>query len=198
MKKLIFLLCIVLFFSCSKKNTKVDNTTAVLKEVLNLKSAESQRLAFSEILTPEERLQVWSNRLQEILLTQELSNVQRNLIVNLRKKLKTEIFQESKCRDQFKKGFLEQWKTEAVAAFGPTKAHFYFASLKSLNSLNSVGLSTVLTPADDEVSGEKNCNCNKESAFSCVWNTRECLSVACTKTSGCGALFLFACDGRCN
>lgn len=97
-----FLCSLIIFaIACSKKENVTKSEDLLIEEVLNLKSVESQRLAFSQLLTPQQQSDIWHRRINQMMKENVLNQKQKDVVLLLKVKLNSEVFGNPQKRDVF-------------------------------------------------------------------------------------------------
>lgn len=189
MKKLFLTLSIavLLFCSCSNNETNdLQNRETKISAVLNEKNYDTQKIMY-RMLSNEDKLQIWQNKIDNMILNDKLNKEQINLIEDLRSNLTAELFDQKKnndAREIFKSVYVKKFINKAQFLFKPE----YFASnFYELN--NKVSFD----------SDKPDCTCNQSSIWSCAMQSNDCQSSDKCKTTsdGCGFLTMSSCNGRC-
>ncbi len=181
---------IILAISCTKKENATKSEDLLIEDVLSLKNVESQRLAFSQLLTPQQQSDVWHRRINQMMKENVLNQKQKDVVLLLKANLNSDVFGNPQKRDEFLNQFVNSWQKEAMNHLGYALIYKYFVNIKNANTAND----EEIPPYDNGLSG---CNCNTSSSFSCI-GRNECTNSYCNSSnSGCGFLWLYSCNARC-
>lgn len=189
MKKLLLTLIasVILFSSCSNNEANdLQNNESKISSVLNETNYDTQKIMY-QILSKENKLQIWEDKIDNMILNDDLNNDQIDLIKDLRSNLNAQIFDESEnndVREIFKNVYVKNFIKRAQFLFEPG----YFES-------NFYTLNNKVAP----IGSQPGCTCNKTSIYSCAGNTSDCQSSSSCDTTadGCGFLTMFECNGKC-
>ncbi|GHN02086.1 hypothetical protein WSM22_35750 [Cytophagales bacterium WSM2-2] len=162
------------------QNSTDDNLSInKVNNVMTLTGA-SQKLAY-QMLTPNEKVTIWTNKLQGHLMSNFYNSNQKALISELKDQINSGILE--KDRNEITK-FQNSWLKRASASF--SKPFLYKIAF-------SISDKVIVFDAPAK------CECNKESVFSCtIDDTYTCQTSNCIVQSyGCGFLWSYVCDGMC-
>jgi hypothetical protein len=188
MRNKIFYLTTFLFFfflSCSKTK-ETSSVKSLVDEVLLIENQAAQRIAFSEILNPREKSQLFIRRIDAMIIDNTFTKEQLYLIQQLRSKITPAIYKNNEGKELFMREFGNAWIKTALQKIDETIIYSYLVNMSDVNSKKaSAALSS-------------DCNCNRSSSFSCMGRD-ECRNSSCGGSSyGCGFGWLWACNGRCS
>lgn len=189
MKKFISTFCVafLLLLSCTK-NEDISNTNDVNQQKVNMtlneKDYETQKSMYN-LLSASEKYFIWDNKVNDLLKDEKLNNSQKSVLLDLKNNLSVTIFDSESLNDE-----AEIFKNVYAVNF-LKKANKHFTSDYVLSNLFS--LSKIYT-------GEGSCTCSNDSSVTCGIGTGiNCGAAVCkATTSGCGFLWDYACNGRCN
>lgn len=190
MKKLLLLLSICfLLFSCSE--SQQDDSKLI--ELKNEQNSNTQRIMFN-LLSKEEKLRYWTDKIELLLGSNSLRDNQRNLLNELKNSLNTTIFdteiEENDEREIFINVYCKDFIDRARVEFSDDYLNENFFTFRIIKSITS-----------DEIVGgaREDCTCKKGAYFTCGIGTGVfCGTADCQVLSdGCGFLGLHECDGKC-
>jgi hypothetical protein len=184
----LFISLLFISISCSTDDNTLNEgiNQSKINEVLNQNDYETQKVMY-RMLNQNEKLTLWDNKINNLILNNNLNKKQVELLNELKINLKTEIFNQvsSENKTIFKTVFVKDFLNKSKSVFA---SEFFFD--------NFYNIQLKIAPIDSEL---PDCTCNKGSAFSCGWNSVTCReSDKCSDTDdGCGFLLLYSCNGRC-
>lgn len=188
----------LLIISCDSnpEDSKGSLNNNKIMKVLFEKDLPTQ-IELYNLLSKEEKFRIWDSKISELLNDPKLDNNQLNLLIELRSKLNSNIFDINPInneREIFKNIYTNNFLERALKFFPKEYIKVNFFQISQSVLFRDLGIED---PFDPEA--KPDCTCNKGSAFSCNWNIDECRSSnKCKTTSGaCGFLGLFSCNGRC-
>lgn len=190
MKKLILTLGIVLslFSSCSNDDSLKNEENSRISAVLKEENYDAQKIMY-RMLSNEEKLQLWQDKLSTMILNDGLNEKQINLIQDLKAHLNANLFDNSGNNDKreiFKNVYAKDFLNKSQSLFTPK----YFTE-SFYNISNRIAI-------DDDGPNKPDCTCNQSSIWSCVGLPDCKASDKCDSTTdGCGFLGFSECDGRC-
>ena len=190
MKKLILTLGIVLslFSSCSNDDSLKNEENSRISAVLKEENYDAQKIMY-RMLSNEEKLQLWQDKLSTMILNDGLNEKQINLIQDLKAHLNANLFDNSGNNDKreiFKNVYAKDFLKKSQSLFTPK----YFTE-SFYNISNRIAI-------DDDGPNKPDCTCNQSSIWSCVGLPDCKASDKCDSTTdGCGFLGFSECDGRC-
>ena len=190
MKKLILTLGIVLslFSSCSNDDSLKNEENSRISAVLKEENYDAQKIMY-RMLSNEEKLQLWQDKLSTMILNDGLNEKQINLIQDLKAHLNANLFDNSGNNDKreiFKNVYAKDFLKKSQSLFTPK----YFTE-SFYNISNRIAI-------DDDGPNKPDCTCNQSSIWSCVGLPDCKASDKCDSTpDGCGFLGFSECDGRC-
>lgn len=198
MKKVIFCLIasLALFnlVSCSDNNDieEVSNNKRI-SQVLNEKNYATQKIMYS-LLNEEEKFKIWNDKIDNILLKNNLTKEQSDLIYELKNNLSLNLFKDKEINDEreiFKTIFVKNFLKKTIGVF---TEEFIVDNFYNVSSR----IEYIADPGDPDNGELPGCTCNRGSMWSCS-GSFECKSTnKCSDTtSGCGFLTMFECNGRC-
>ncbi len=189
MKKIMFSLGILMSFlmSCSNNDNIKNNTSSNerISAVLSEKKYDTQKIMY-RMLSKEEKQTLWENKINLLTLDNKLSKQQLELLYSLKSKLTSTLFDENSRNDE-----KEVFKTIYVKTF-IKKAQRLFA--------NNYIYENFYTLSNLRVAPKPDCSCNQGSIYSCSGIPTDCKQAdlyCVTTSSGCGALWIFECNGNC-
>lgn len=95
--------------------------------------------------------------------------------------------------------FIYKWKDKAKMEYGWSDKLLY-AFLASGNTLldaeGTLSKTSALSKVEALAATESNCNCSRSSDW-CTVTMHTCEETSCETVRGCGTLFIYDCDGRC-
>lgn len=200
MKKFIFI-CIVAMgmFSCSTDQTNDANLNEV--EALKIESVlksngdeDAQKVAY-RLLDDKGKLAFWKNRFDLLLAEGQFTFDQIQLIQEFKDRLTVSLFTEITNDEQeyFKNIFVPNFLERAQGKFTFDEIHGIFYSARPFHLLT-------VAPIDGGGGGgsTRDCNCHKNSLYSCNAGLG-CENLTCEISSwGCGVAFLWKCNGVCS
>jgi hypothetical protein len=194
MKKLFFGLIILIFSSCSVENDSLDDSkTTRIEEIKNEKNIAVQRVMYN-LLSPDEKYQLWSRKIDNLTNDKSLNAEQINLLEEVKSKLNRNYFDNSYSDDNkevFKVVYLKDFLKKAKAIFID---NFIYNNFYTINSSRV---------EFEDNSPNTSCACYKGTTFwACgVVSPYTCKTPAdpcTTKTTGCGLWLQDECDGKCS
>lgn len=175
----------ITFSSCSKveisdaKSTlRFDNSA--LNQVVFEKNSHLQKVMYNS-LSASEKLELWSKKFDIILNSRKLSSAQRTFLIEIKGILNTNLFENSNT-NKFDDRLIKQ---KAFELFGVDEAYNILSTLRTETDL---GEPQYFQPTTE-------CVCSIESSWC---GNILCGQDICREGSGCGTLFLYTCDGKCN
>lgn len=191
MKKLILTLSmsLLLFCSCSDNEAfEKQNNESKISAVLKEENYDTQKIMY-RMLSNEEKLQLWQDKLSTMIQIDELNEKQIDLIKDLKAHLNADLFDNNGNNDKreiFKNVYAKDFLKKSQSLFTPK----YFTE-NFYNISNRIAI-------DDDGPNKPDCTCNQSSIWSCVGLPDCKASDKCdTTTDGCGFLGFSECDGRC-
>lgn len=173
---------IVLFSSCTKheghEKLSLNFKNPAINQVFMQENLQLQKIMYNS-LSPNEKVELWSKKLDAVLDLRRFSKVQRKFIMEVKEILNPNLFEYGNINN-FDDQIIKQ---KAFELFGVDESRNILSSL----SINNPELNFAQPTAD--------CICSVESSW--------CGNIACgydfcKEGSGCGTLFLYTCDGKCN
>lgn len=218
---LLILMSIILSFGCRKneyfanpsevQNLQINSDLKIqsidenksLRSIVSLKSEKSQRLSFTNFLTPGEKVNLLRIRFENLIIEMHMNKDQISYIQALNRYLVEDLFKESALRKEFLKNDTDLRK-KAVRLFGEKEAIFLLTSLKTYdefkngNKTTNNTISTFSSAGSESGEQQKTCACNQSSDW-CGERDGPCVSASCKSTpeSGCGTLWAHPCNGWC-
>lgn len=138
---------------------------------------------------PLEKKIIWKDKMEQVILLSTWNSTQRQLIQDLKDRIESGSFDENNANFESLKAQLENWGQSALLSF--SKVQIY----------NIVGVPHDFTNSEAPVGAGSgsDCECNKGSAVSCVFNfAGDCDKTLCNTIGGCGFMWLWNCNGECN
>jgi len=179
-----------LFISCTKEKSvdKTPNQIEAIKQVLSIQDISQQRVAYA-LLSVNQKKDIWLDRLNKIIKTNNLSDKQILFLKQEIDNLSPEMFIQNSIENiEFKESVKKRIKNEAISLFGFSNAQLYFTTLTSIDSNKENHFTTTsLQPSD--------CECSTSSDF--CNSSYKCKVIGCTQISGCGFLWQYTCNGWC-
>ena len=179
MKKILLLWVLFTLLSCENENLESINSDVKINQILELKSLNEQKLAYS-LLKPQEKVNIWKKHLELMISTNNYNNEQINFINNLQKSLTINFFSnKSKTNDTFNKKII----SEGLKIFSKKELYFLVASLSTSSRLQQpppISTCGCSTASDWCISGD----CN---------GTAYCLR----DSDNCGTWWNYTCNGDC-
>jgi hypothetical protein len=178
----VFLLCSL--FSCTEdKSESKINSNVIVSSIKKINNIDEQRIAFN-LLNSEEKLLVWSDKLNLILEDPNINNAQKTLIIELKNNLKPCCFKDETNdeKEYFKNIYVVNYLKEIDKVFTREQIEKIFYNLYDYRIADNT---------------KKSCNCNKGSLFGCGASA-SCKNKTCTDSnSGCGFMWAWECNGIC-
>lgn len=192
MKKLILTLSMSLLVFCSCSDNEAiekQNNESKISAVLKEENYDTQKIMY-RMLSNEEKLQIWQDKLDNMITNDGLNEKQINLIQDLKANLNANLFDNRSNNDKreiFKNVYVKDFLKKSQLLFTPK----YFASSFYTIS-NRVAI-------DDDDLNKPDCTCNQSSIWSCAMQSSDCRpSNKCKPIPDeCGFLRMYECDGRC-
>lgn len=195
MKKLILTLTLIglIMISCSDENEKIDITNQKISTVREESNEDTQRIMYN-LLTGQERLELWIKTLDDMVLKHNLNNNQKNILVELKANLNAGVFDSTIVNNDAREIFNEVYSKDFIkrARLIFTDQYLY-DNLFSLRVIESI-------EEDGGSNGPFDCGCRVTTIWNCggpvtPWT---CKSVSCTELAeGCGFLGNSTCNGKC-
>lgn len=139
--------------------------------------------------TPNEKKLVWEDKLNQVIDLNMWNETQMNLLQELKLKVSSATFDENWSGiNDFRAG-IEVWYLSALNSFSQVQLYNMFA----------VPHDFINADAPTGAGSTVDCECNKGSAISCVYNIAgNCNEKKCNvEAMGCGFMWAFDCDGLC-
>lgn len=151
----------------------------------------AKRVAFS-LLSDNAKVQLWNERIQQLLVLESLNKNQIHAINDLTQNLKPELYG-SDSNNQLKEN-IKGWIMDSEKHFSKEQLIIYFTSFEELEGHNSR-----LNPEfgeDPNLDGGDDCGCNKSEDY--CWIGRKCVDTKCSSKHGCGIFWQSKCNGECD
>lgn len=226
MKKIIktfmyFCAASLLFFSCEKKNNvqmyscdpKLNDwaassnarLTSFNREDLVLLMSIDSQLAIFRTLTPEQKCNIWKQKLQLVINDQNLTVAEKNHVQIAYNYLEPSFFVDSNSLNSLNSWSLN-WANDAVNQFGWDSVRLFLISEtimtpSELNHLlNFIHLSNGGNPQNIGGGPDNLPNCNCRSSIACQWLVENCEKKenTCAPMYNCGLFGTSRCSGRCS
>ncbi len=157
---------------------------------------EDQRTYYNN-LPAERKLALWSQKLDQVIDLDIWNSEQQNLLLQLQRELSLELFKNGSLAEKnFKEKFEPDWSSSARKNFAGQLAGEIVQNLGNL-SISSTGNTMKIAIPGGGGSQKEVCECSHFSSY-CGFKGWCQSSGSCEfMLSGCGTLWLFACDGMC-
>lgn len=158
------------------------------ERLVSLNSIDVMRNVY-KTYTPNERKLVWEDKLDQVIAVNMWNETQMSMLLELKVKVSAASFDENWSGMGYFKSSLEVWYTSALNQFTRVQLYNMFAVPHDfINSNAPIGAGSGV-----------DCECNKGSAISCVFNIAgDCGKANCSSDpSGCGFMWLWPCNGLC-
>lgn len=193
-------LFILLITSCDKSNLENDlpQDQTNINAVLALKNENAQKLAFTTILNPSEKLTLWKNKIEKDLNENNFSYNQKKIIKEMLSLLKINIFNNDKASLITYRNQEIIWRNKALKVFTEQELKSLFSSLNSYKSNTSNFTIQSIKTNEIKTMAAGDCVCNRVSDY-CSSAEGDCVSSRCeSQSGGCGTFFLYDCNGYCS
>ncbi len=163
-------------------NSKLKKSGHELRKEIIQYPIESQRVIFAS-KTSEEKSEIWKDKLNISMQNTSFNVVQQELLMELYNQLTPNLFVPNSNENRKFYEFHKIWITKAINEFP------FFLIKGIVTTIDDNGF--VLAPPNPN-----DCDCSKSSDW-CPSRTK-CLGPSCNSSStGCGTLWIYACDGKC-
>ncbi len=186
--------CIVMVIAFGCEENPSINKSIDLSKIENVKAlkSEAQRLSFS-MLNEKEKQLIWDQHFEDVLSQNSLTNAQVQLISEL-KSLNTENLHSEMTTVSSRIEMEKDWLARAETLFGKDQLRNLAYGLDSkLTTKAYVEISSSAAAKEDITT----CSCNTTSMFTCG-ELATCNGSCLTTTVGCGFMWLWDCNGKCN
>jgi hypothetical protein len=182
MRKILFLGVLFTLLSCDNDNLESINSDAKTNQILELKSENEQKLAYS-LLNPEEKAIIWTKHLNSMKLLNSYNEEQINFINEIQKSFTAIYFSnKTKSKDSFNKKVI----SKGLKIFSKKELYYLVASLSTYSKLPGQGgpppISTCGCSTSSDWCFSGNCN-----------GTAYCLR----DSDNCGTGWSYTCNGDC-
>ena len=160
-----------------------------LRERLVLLNSIDVMRSVYKTYTPNEKKLVWEDKLDQVIAVNMWNETQMSMLLELKVKVATASFDENWSGIGSFKSNLEVWYASALNQFTRVQLYNMFA----------VPHDFINTDAPIGAGSNKDCECNKGSAISCVFTLAgDCGKLQCVEDSfGCGFAWMWPCNGLC-
>jgi len=225
--KFLAVLFLIILFNCTNENVSPVNNIENISEqkintILNMSSESDRRLAY-DLLNKNEKFSIWKNKMESLInenklfgVTINLTEEQLKLISELNNNLEPYLFskEQNDKKEFYKNVYVPKFIEKAKLVFDNNyvigmifyeltlvtdvnlKQDLENAELEDLiDAFNRVGVDGF-----DDGFQPKDCDCNKDSFFSCKWGEHDvyCKDTNCKSSlDGCGFLGWYECDQEC-
>lgn len=201
---------LMIFQGCKTSEVDALVESKAIEEFWNLSSPGEKRLAFN-VLTPQERYEVWSRSFSQLLKGSALNTKQKELVRNLSANFTSSLFEDEQveARASFLVSFMPKWRKNAEGilsdseirvlskfpTFGRSSSNWINGALDEPKSPN------VLTSLGSARRSAGNCDCHAGNQYDCDYETTttvySCKGACERRSFGCGDWWLQSCDGVC-
>lgn len=189
------LIAMLFIFSCSSDENQTVIEDSVNKnkinDVMNLEREEDQKIAYL-MLNDSEKYELWKQKLNGLMLSNELNKKQKELIKVVLNNVDASFFTEKRNdkREYFKTIIFKKLILDITKEFSQNQIRTIFYSVTSK-----------IDPGfEDGGSGSSSCNCSASinEMFNFCGGQTSCKAGNCNYTaSGCGFMSLSSCTGTC-
>jgi hypothetical protein len=165
----------------SSNRENIDGHTE--RMALTALPSDQQRLVFNQ-KSNEVKEAMWEDKINTVLLTVQLNETQRNLLISLKSQLSPDLWIENSPIEQsFKNNYHDSWVSQAKSAFD------YLQLASIVNTLEDLATAPFADPNSE-------CDCSLRSDW-CPINF-DCKRTSCNVSAhGCGTLWTYSCRGNC-
>ena len=207
---------VLIFASCVEENAEFS-CDPVLNSYITAHQQELQQITITELASADisyqqavfrsfdaaKKREIWLQKIQSLLSTQNYSTEEYTHLVNLQRHIQENYFTKENIDSQAneRSQFAADWMMYAKSDLGWSDKYVAFVVYRlytnyaqfdaELNVLKSIQKQVF---ANSEEGGGSTCNCNTSDDFC----STSCQSTGCQSTSGCGWLWSETCDGSCS